>query len=105
MNVGELVDILKDLDPSTAVEMAIVAPVATESDDITVDQYEVEGVLPRDPADHQGDLVVWLIGGDPQDVDEFIDAVEDHTDAIQTTRRGELIDLKSAAARRHSPRA
>lgn len=101
MNIGELMDILKDLDPETSVEMAIVAPVASESDEITVDQYPVEGVLPRDPADHEGALVVWLIGGEPQDVDEFIDAVEDHTDSVQTARQGELIDLKSAAARRN----
>ena len=55
MNVAELIDILRDLDPETIVEMAIVAPVTDQSDDITVDQYEVEGVLPRDPADHDGE--------------------------------------------------
>ena len=101
MNIAELIDILKDLDPETSVEMAIVAPVSPESDDVTVDQYTVEGVLPRDPADHDGALVVWLIGGEPEDVDEFIDAVEDNTDAVQTARQGELIDLQSAAARRN----
>lgn len=103
MNIAELMDILKDLDPSTAVEMAIVAPVKPDSDDITVDQYEVEGVLPRDPEDHGGALVVWLIGGQPDDVDEFIDAVEDHTDAVQRSRRGELIDMQQAAASRRNP--
>ncbi len=104
MNVGELMDILKDLDPETSVEMAIIAPVVDESDEITVDQYQVEGVLPRDPADHEGELIVWLIGGDPHDVDEFIDAVEDASDAVQTSRPGELIDLQSAAARRNPGR-
>ena len=104
MNISELMDILKDLDPDTAVEMAIIAPVVDESDEITVDQYPVEGVLPRDPADHDGELVVWLIGGAPQDVDEFIDAVEDDADAVQTSRPGELIDLQSAAARRNPSR-
>lgn len=101
MNIAELMDILKDLDPETSVEMAIVAPVRPDSEDITVDQFGVEGVLPRDPRDHEGQLVVWLIGGEPHDVDEFIDAVEDDADPVQTSRRGELIDLKSAAARRH----
>lgn len=105
MNIAELMDILKDLDPETSVEMAIIAPVSEDSEEITVDQYSVEGVLPRDPSDHDGDLVVWLIGGEPRDVDEFIDAVEDHADAVQTTRPGELIDLQSAAARRQSPRS
>ena len=105
MNIAELMDILKDLDPDTSVEMAIVAPVTANSEEITVDQYPVEGVLPRDPADHDGALVVWLIGGEPEDVDEFIDAVEDQTDAIQTTRQGELIDLQTAAARRNPSRS
>ena len=104
MNISELMDILKDLDPETAVEMAIVAPVSPDSEEITDDQYPVEGVLPRDPADHDGAMVVWLIGGEPHDVDEFIDAVEDHADQIQTTRRGELIDIQSAANRRSSSR-
>lgn len=104
MNIGELIDILKDLDPETSVEMAIIAPVGVDSDEITVDQYQVEGVLPRDPADHEGDLVVWLIGGDPQDVDEFIDAVEDASEAVQTSRPGELIDLQSVASRRNPSR-
>jgi hypothetical protein len=105
MNIAELMDILKDLDPDMSVEMAIVAPVAANSEEITVDQYPVEGVLPRDPTDHDGALVVWLIGGEPEDVDEFIDAVEDQTDAIQTTRQGELIDLQTAAARRNPSRS
>ena len=37
MNVAELIDILRDLDPETIVEMAIVAPVTDHSEDITVD--------------------------------------------------------------------
>ena len=41
MNIAELMDILKDLDPDTSVEMAIVAPVGANSDEITVDQYPV----------------------------------------------------------------
>ena len=62
MNVAELIDILSDLDPESSVEMAIVAPVGKGSDEITVDQYEVEGILPRDPEDHDGARVGWLIG-------------------------------------------
>ena len=87
MNVAELIDILRDLDPETIVEMAIVAPVTDQSEDITVDQYEVEGVLPRDPADHDGESVVWLIGGEPHDVDEFVDAIEGAGDNVQTDRK------------------
>ena len=75
MNVAELIDILKDLDPEAIVELAIVAPVVAADDTITVDQYTVEGILPRDPADHDGESVVWLIGGEASDVDEFIEAI------------------------------
>ena len=66
MNVAELIDILKDLDPEAVLELAIVAPVVADDDTITVDQYTVEGILPRDPADHDGESVVWLIGGDEE---------------------------------------
>ena len=58
MNVAELIDILKDLDPEAILELAT-----------------VEGILPRDPADHDGESVVWLIGGEASDVDEFIEAI------------------------------
>lgn len=103
MNVSELIDILRDLDPETVVEMAIVAPVDVHSDEITVDQYSVEGVLPRDPGDHAGQPMVWLIGGDSSDVDEFIDAVESHSDQIHTAHHGDIIDFQTASGRRLSP--
>ncbi len=94
MNVAELIDILKDLDPDAMVEMAIVAPVTAEDDSITVDQYMVEGILPRDPADHDGESVVWLIGGEAGDVDEFIDAVGAE-DPIPRASEGDVIDLST----------
>ncbi|MDA2958114.1 MAG: hypothetical protein ACO39Y_03465 [Ilumatobacteraceae bacterium] len=75
MNVAELIDILKDLDQDAVLELAIVAPVVADDETITVDQYTVEGILPRDPADHDGESVVWLIGGESSDVDEFIEAI------------------------------
>ena len=100
MNVAELIDILRDLDPDTIVEMAIVAPVDVDSDDITVDQYSVEGVLPRDPRDHDGQNMVWLIGGEPEDVDEFIDAIETHSEHLHTAHHGDVIDLQTASGRR-----
>jgi hypothetical protein len=102
MNVGELIDILRDLDPETAVEMAIIAPVDDMSDDITVDQYPVEGVLPRDPRDHDGNPMVWLIGGEADDVDEFIDAIESQTEQVHTAHQGDLLDFQAASGRRHS---
>ena len=49
MRVCELIDILRDQDPESEVELAVVAPVDDDSDDITVDRYTVEGVLPWEP--------------------------------------------------------
>jgi hypothetical protein len=103
MNVAELIDILRDLDPDTVVEMAIVAPVDDLSEEITVDQYQVEGVLPRDPRDHDGEPMVWLIGGEADDVDEFIDAIETQPDQLHTANQGDVIDIKAASGRRHAP--
>ena len=46
MRVNELIEILKDQPPDAEVELAIIAPVVDENDDITVDRYSVEGMLP-----------------------------------------------------------
>jgi hypothetical protein len=80
MRVSELIDILKDQPPDAEVELAIVAPVADDNDDITVDRYSVEGMLPwQDEENEDGDeegLVIWLVGGEDDDVDAFLDAIE-----------------------------
>ena len=75
MLVRELIDILSDHPGDLEVELAVVAPVDEDSDDITVDRYPVDGVLPWNDDDDEG-LVVWLIGGEDADVDVFLDAVE-----------------------------
>lgn len=74
MNVRELIDILTDQPPDAEVELAVIEPLETESDDITVDRYPVDGVLPWTDDDDEG-LVSWLIGGEDADVDAFLDAV------------------------------
>ncbi len=77
MRVRELIDILKDHDPDAEVELAVVAPVADDNDEITVDRYSVEGVMPWQDEDEDDDTpVVWLVGGDDDDVDAFIDALD-----------------------------
>ena len=44
-------------------------------DDITVDRYHIDGIMPwHDEED--GDDVVWLVGGEDEDVDVFLDAIE-----------------------------
>jgi hypothetical protein len=83
MLVSELIEILKDLPPEAEVELSVVAPVSDEDDDITVDRYSIEGVLPWDDAqgapsddDNEGEVVIWLIGGEEADVESFLDAID-----------------------------
>ena len=81
MRVSELIEILQDQPPDAEVELAIVAPVVDDNDDITVDRYSVEGMLPwkddePDDEDDEDGLVIWLVGGEDDDVDAFLDAIE-----------------------------
>ena len=84
MRVSELIDMLKDQPPDAEVELAIVAPVGDDEDeDITVDRYSVEGMLPWRDEDENGDdedIVIWLVGGEDDDVEAFLDAIENQED-------------------------
>ena len=100
MNVRELVEILKDYPEDTEIEMGIIAPV-TDEDQIAVDRYPIEGVLPwEDEAsdgvdgDGDGEHVLWLIGGEEDDVEAFLDAIDD--DVIdEVTGEAEEADTES----------
>ncbi len=82
MNVRELIEILKDYPEDTEIEMGIIAPV-TDEEQIAVDRYPIEGVLPweddqsDDDGDGDGEPVLWLIGGEEDDVEAFLDAIDD----------------------------
>ena len=81
MRVHELIDILSDQPADAEVELAVVAPVEEGSDDITVDRYFIDGVLPwdgddPDDDDTHGELTIWLVGGEEPDVNAFLDAIE-----------------------------
>ena len=80
MKVSELIEMLKDQPPDAEVELAVVAPVDDDSEDITVDRYSVEGMLPwqDDEPDEENEdgLTIWLVGGEDDDVDAFLDAIE-----------------------------
>ena len=81
MNVHELIEILKDYPEDTEIEMGIIAPV-TDEDQIAVDRYPIEGVLPweddhPDDSDAEGEPVLWLIGGEEDDVEAILDAIDD----------------------------
>lgn len=82
MRVSELIDILSDQPADAEVELAVIAPVEEGSEDITVDRYFVDGVLPweddddDDDDESNGDLSIWLVGGEDADVSAFLDAIE-----------------------------
>ena len=75
MRVSELMDMLRDQPPDAEVELAVIAPVDDDNDDITVDRYSVEGMLPWHDDDGE-ELVIWLVGGEDDDVEAFLDAIE-----------------------------
>jgi hypothetical protein len=83
MRVRELIDILSDQPPDAEVELVLVQPIADGDDDITVDRYSVEGVMPWMDEDERGndtEMTVWLIGGEDSDVDAFFDQLEADAD-------------------------
>ncbi len=84
MRVSELIEMLKDQPPDADVELAVVAPIMNDDDeDITVDRYSVEGMLPWRDEDEEGneeEVVIWLVGGEDDDVEAFLDAIEHHDD-------------------------
>ncbi len=78
LTVAELIDILSHHPGDAVVEMSIIAPVSEGDSDISVDRYNIDGVMPwRDEGE---DEVVWLVGGEDADVDVFIDAIEQPDD-------------------------
>ena len=99
MHVRELIDILSEQPPDAEVELAVIAPVEEDSDDITVDRYPVDGVLPWNDDDEEG-LVIWLIGGEDDDVDAFLDAVEqDSTEHAGPRRSAAALTATAVASR------
>jgi hypothetical protein len=79
LTVAELIDMLSQQPGDAIVEMSVIAPIREGDDDITVDRYNVDGVMPWHD-DDDADSVVWLVGGEDADVDLFIDAIEQPQD-------------------------
>ncbi len=71
MRVDELIKILGKYPHELEIELAIVAP--PESDDVEVDRYSVDGVLEWE--DEEGESTVWLVGGEMENVDVFLDTI------------------------------
>jgi hypothetical protein len=78
MNARQLIDILSGYPPETEVELAVVATVAEADDPMEVDRFDVAGVLPWEEDD--GEVVLWLVSGEDDDVEAFLDWVEDGPD-------------------------
>ena len=74
MRIAQLLDILRDYPQEWEVELAVIAPVEDESPEITVDRYSVEGVLPWE--DEGDEKLLWLVGGEDDNVDAFLDTLE-----------------------------
>ncbi|MDQ3738227.1 MAG: hypothetical protein M3337_03560 [Actinomycetota bacterium] len=93
MRVNELIDFLRDQPADSEVELAIVSPVDDDADDITVDRYVIDGVLPWSDAETESDetVTIWLVGGDDEDVDAFLDAVEQNVDDEDNDSAGEPV--------------
>jgi hypothetical protein len=75
LTVAELIDMLSHHPGDAVVEMSIIAPIEEGDDDITVDRYHIDGIMPWSDGE-EDDVVVWLVGGEDTDVDVFIDAIE-----------------------------
>jgi hypothetical protein len=78
MNARQLIDILQGYPPETEVELAVVAPIADAHEPMEVDRFDVAGVLPWEEDD--GEVVLWLVSGEDDDVEAFLDWVEDDSD-------------------------
>ena len=80
LTVAELIDMLSQHPGDSIVEMSIVAPIQEGDDDITVDRYHIDGIMPWHDEDDDGggagEDVIWLVGGEDEDVDVFLDAIE-----------------------------
>ncbi len=82
MNVRQLIDILQGYPPETEVELAVVAPIADAHDPMEVDRFDVAGVLPWEEDD--GEVVLWLVSGEDDDVEAFLDWVEEDAEDAET---------------------
>lgn len=79
LTVAELIDLLSQHPGDAVVELSIIAPVVDGDDDITVDRYHIDGIMPWRDGDDE-DEVIWLVGGEDADVDVFLDSIETPSD-------------------------
>lgn len=82
MLVSELIEILQKQPADSEVEVAVIAPVSDDVEDITVDRYVLDTVLPwtEEEGEDAGQTIIWLVGGDDEDIDAFLEAIEPEED-------------------------
>ena len=73
MNARELIEILREFPDDTEVVISIVAPVEDDGE-VTTDDYDIDGVLPVETDD--GEQLLLLVGGEEDDIDCFLDALD-----------------------------
>jgi hypothetical protein len=79
MRVSELIDLLQRHPFDAEVELAVVFPTDDDQDEITVDRFPVDSEMPW-VDDDSDEVVIWLIGGDDDDLDAFEHAIEHMND-------------------------
>lgn len=81
MRVRELIDFLRVQDPEAEIELTIVESDPTDDTSLGVTRYPiVEVITVPSEEDDDGTVqdereLVWLVGGEESDVDDFIDAI------------------------------
>ena len=80
MNVRELIELLQGYPDDIEVLMSIVVPAESDDEDeIVTDLYTVEASLLY-PDDDSGAEVLWLVGGEDEDVERLLDELDDDLD-------------------------
>lgn len=75
MRADELIEILKELPGDANVVIAVVDPVDTEAEEISLKRFDLDVLLP-DAEDGEA----WLVVGEEADLDAFLDAIDSDED-------------------------
>lgn len=84
MRVRELIDFLRVQDPEAEIELTIVESDPSDESTLGVTRYPIVEVITVPTEEDEdgnttddGTEMVWLVGGEQDDVDDFIDAISE----------------------------
>lgn len=82
MTAAELIEVLSELDPDTEVLLSIVSPLEDGDTELATDLYPIGGVIPMDgdEDDDEEGPVVWLVGGEDDDVERLFSELDEMED-------------------------